>query len=179
MTEQKVSFRYARAIIETAIADKVTDKLFNDFKIVEEIVSKSKELKAFLKSPVVPDNKKKGVITELFKDHISIMALNFIVFLVTKSRAELLLDIIAQYEVQYFKFNNKQKVDIISAIELNDDMKAKIISKISSNINMEVIPTFITEADLKGGIMVQIDDWVYDASLKSQLDNLFIQLSRN
>ncbi len=179
MTEQKVSYRYARAIIETAIADKLTDKLFNDFKVVEEIVSKSKELKTFLKSPVVPEAKKKAIVTELFKDHIDRMALNFITFLVTKGRSELLLDIIAQYELQYLKLNKKQKVDIISAIELTDEIRAKVLAKIAANIRMEIIPTFITEADIKGGIMIKIEDWVYDASLKSQLENLFNQLSRN
>jgi F-type H+-transporting ATPase subunit delta len=179
MTEYKVSFRYAKAVIESAIKENLTDVLLNDFNLVKGIVISSKELKTFLKSPVIPETKKKKIISELFENQVNASTLNFLLFLVTKGRANLIIDIISQYEVQYNQLHGRIKVGISTAIEMNDDIKTKIVQKITDYTMKTVLPEFKIEESLKGGIVVQVEDWVFDGSLKSQLENLYNSLSKN
>ncbi len=179
MSEQKVSLRYAKAIIETAEAEKLTDLLYKDLIFVRGICESSHELKVFIKSPVVHEKKKDRIIDEICKGKIDPITLNFLKFMITKGRGELILDVIEQYENLYFKLNNKIRVDITSAVELNEELKNEIIKKIAENTKQTVLPDFNIKKDIKGGLLVKIHDWVFDATLKSQLQQLYNRLSSN
>jgi F-type H+-transporting ATPase subunit delta len=179
MTEQRVSYRYAKAIIETAEAEKMTDLLYKDFMYVREVCDFSHELTTFINSPVVHERDKVKVFEALFKDKINPVTLNFLNFLIEKGRANYTLDVIVQYEELYNKLNNKIKVDITTAIELNDDAKKRIVKKISENTEKTVLSNFNVKKDIDGGLLVRINDWVYDATLKRQLKNLYNKLANN
>ena len=105
--------------------------------------------------------------------------MRFLRFLIMKGRGELIIDIIAQYELLYNKLNNKLKIEVTTALELNEAIKAGLISKITSMTNKEILPEYMVDKSVTGGILVKIDDWVYDATLKNQLENLFKKLSTN
>jgi F-type H+-transporting ATPase subunit delta len=179
MTEQRVSFRYAKAIIETAEAEKITDLLYKDFMYVREVCEYSHELTTFIKSPIVHERDKKKVFKELFEKKINSVTLNFLNFLIEKSRANYTLDIIVQYEELYNKLNNKIKVDITTAVELEDAAKNKIVDKISDNTGKTILSNFNVKKEIDGGLLVRINDWVYDATLKRQLKNLYNTLAKN
>ncbi len=179
MTEKRVSSRYAKAIIETAKDANLTDLLFKDFLYIREVCNVSKELKSFIKSPIVNEHSKINVFDEVFGGKVNDITLNFIKFLVTKSRGDYLLFIIDEYEELYNKLNNRIKVEVTSAIELDEDEKKKIVDKIEENTKKTVLPDFKKKDELIGGLQVRIEDWVFDASLKSQLTELYDRLSKN
>ena len=103
--------------------------------------------------------------------------MNFLILLIDKRRGELIISIIRQYEMQYNLLNNRLEADIISALELNDELKKQVIDKLHNWTKKTILPTFIVDEKIKGGLLVRIDDWVFDASVKHQLDTLFKKLS--
>ena len=177
MTEQRVSFRYARAILETAVQEKVSDKIFGDFLVVNDILADSRELRVLTSSPVLQHWKKKEVYQAVFEGRISTLTLNFLMFLLDKKRGDLIPSIIAQYVIQYNIMNNKLPVEIYSAIELNDNIKQKIVNELEDWTQKTILPDFKLQPELKGGMMIKVDDWVYDASLKNQLEILYKKLA--
>ena len=179
MTEQSVSYRYAKAVIDSAQTESITDTLYQDFLQVEQMLNISHDLRTYIKSPVVPELKKLRIMNEIFDSRISDVTMRFLRFLVMKGRGELIIDIIAQYEMLYNKLNNKLKIEVTTALELNESIKAGLISKITSMTNKEILPEYKVDNSVTGGILVKIDDWVYDATLKNQLENLFKKLSTN
>jgi len=62
-------------------------------------------------------------------------------------------------------------------VDLSDVIKLKIVQKIEKQTNKKVIPDFKINISMKGGLLVKIQDWVFDASLKNQLEILFKKLS--
>ena len=78
---------------------------------------------------------------------------------------------------------NKEKgltpIEIVTAIELDDSMKSNIESKISKELDIKVVSEFKVDKKLKGGIKIQINDWVYDASIKSKLEAIKVSLTSN
>lgn len=178
MTEQRVSFRYAKALLETATKGLVAETIFNDFQKVALTMELSRELRVFTASPVVQQWKKKKIFTEVFNEvKISELTLTFLILLIDKRRGNLILDIIKQYEIQYNRLMNKLSVIITSAVELSDEIKQRIIDRLSLITGKQILADFKTNIDIQGGIIVRIDDWVFDASVKNQLSNLFKQLS--
>ncbi len=177
MNEQKVSSRYARALLEIARKEGITEKIYSDLKYIRHTIEQSRELKTLTFSPVIQFWRKKKIYEELLTGKVQTLTMNFIILLTDKRRESLLPDICYQYEVQYDELNNILPIEIESAIELSDDIKNKITKKIEKNTNKKVISDFRINKSMKGGLLVKIRDWVYDASLKNQLEILFKKLS--
>lgn len=179
MTEQIISNRYAKAVMSAAQKINITELMFNDFVHVRNILASSKELRQFLKSPVIRQNDKIDAIKNIFSDSISDLSMTFLVFLIIKGRAYLMLDIIKKYFDQYNEMNGRVRAHIATAIEINDETRNMIIEKIKNYTGKEIIPDFSVNPEIEGGLVVRIKDWIFDASFKNQLNRIFNELAKN
>lgn len=178
MLEKRVSFRYARALLDTASKEGLAGEVFKDVQKVRATLQASKELSSLTASPVFQLWKKKKIYKAIFEEEkISDLTLNFLILLLDKRRGELIPSIVRQYEMQYNLLNNRLEVDIISAIELTEQIKKKVIDKLTDWTKMTILPNYKIDAKIKGGLLVRIDDWVFDASVKHQLEKLFKKLT--
>src|SRR3972149_2902290 len=106
MMEHRVSFRYARALLDSAKKEGVTDIIFNEFQQVKRTFEMSRELRQLAASPVIQILRKKKILDMIFKEiKISDLTLSFIIFLIDKRRGNLILSIISEYELQYNLLN--------------------------------------------------------------------------
>ncbi len=172
MTEQRVSSRYAKALLDAAKQENLSEVVFDDFHIVSQYINASKDLRYLFDSPIVSHVKKKQIFTELFDGKINILTTNFLHLLAEKRRESLIQDIIVEYKKQYYLMMNKLIVDVASAVELDDAMLGIIKQKLVEITGKDIICNFKINKDLKGGIQIRIDDWVYDASVANQLEKL-------
>jgi F-type H+-transporting ATPase subunit delta len=177
MTEQRVSNRYASALLDTAEQEGITDQVYNDFLLIKSTFRLSHELRAMTASPIFQQWRKKKIYEELFTGRVSQLVLKFLILLLDKRRGELIPSIIIQFQNQYNILKNRLQVEISSAIELNDEIKGKIIEKLTIMTQKTILPEFNVNPSLKGGVLVRIEDWVYDATIKNQLDILLKSLS--
>ena len=79
----------------------------------------------------------------------------------------------------YLDFNNKlndirniQPVEVVSAVELDEDTKNRIVQKLNARLGKTVQPEWDVDEDIIAGITVKINDDVIDMSLKSRIDKL-------
>jgi F-type H+-transporting ATPase subunit delta len=172
MTEQKVSLRYARAMYEIAESANKVEAVFDDLTQIHNIIFNSRELEVVLKSPVVQKWKKKNLLKALFEPFVSNITFRFIMLLTDKQRENLIVDIAMKYESIYFDKNNIKKVSISTARELDDELKNKVLSSLAIWSGKKIVSDFNIKPELKGGILIRIDDWVYDATIVHQLDML-------
>lgn len=177
MREQRVSQRYAYALLDTAIEESSAESTLNDLDTVEDIIETCKDLKAVTKSPVIQHWKKKKIFTEILQGQVQELTLNFILLLTEKNREGLIIDIIYQYRMLYDREFNRLNVDIHSASELNDLTKNKLLDKLAEITGKIILPHYKVNPSLKGGISVKIHDWVYDATIKNKLENLYESLA--
>ena len=108
---------------------------------------------------------------------MSKLTMDFLIMLIEKRRGELMISIIEQFENQYNVYNNKLPVEVESAVELSEDIKNKIVTRIADWTKKTVLPKFRINPALKGGFLVKIDDWVFDSSIKNQLELLYKSLA--
>ncbi len=176
MAEQKVSYRYAKAIFESAVSENLEEQIFNDFLIIDQILNFVPELKGIAKKPLLSQVKKKKLYKEIFSDKVSKETLNFLLFLVDKNRDYLIRDIVLQYKRLFYSLKNILPVEIYFAKDFEDELKIKIIKRLEENTGKKVLPSFIIDKDIIGGFKIKIEDWVFDATIRNKLDSLYQEL---
>jgi len=177
MFEQRVSGRYARSLLIAAQAEALEDTIYKDLQYIDKVIDECKDLKAMTLSPVIQHWRKKNVYNEVFKGKINDLTMRFIMLLTEKKREMIIDSIIYQYESQYNILKNRQKVEIYSAVDLSDDLIKDVLKHLTDMTKKTILPNYTVESALMGGLMVRIGDWVYDASVKNQLENLHDRLA--
>lgn len=160
---------YAKSLIQ---ADNNFDAIQNDLSVVRNIMESSNDLKNVLESPVISDVKKNEIIESVFKGQIGEKVLNFLKILVDKKRIGELFKIIEAYEAEIERINNIQRVEVVSAVELNDEQKNKIVEKLQKRFNKTIVPKWVSDEEIIAGLIVKTDDNVIDNSLRKKLKKI-------
>ncbi len=173
MAEVKLSARYANALIKEAQEKNVLDNVFNDFKIIKETISTSRDLKLMLKSPIIKSDKKKEILTQVFKGNISDLTNEFINVLVSKGREGFLEDISNVFFEEYNTLKEITSVEITSAVSLTDTTITSIIDKLKSQLGLKNVEVSTnTNKNILGGFIIKIGDQIFDSSIANKLNNL-------
>lgn len=176
MSNKKVSDRYAKAIFEIALEQNKIEEVHNDMDLIQKTVQESKDFDNLIHSPVVNHDKKISIFKEIFSDKVSTLTLEFTSLLIKKGRDYLVDDVANRFTYLYNEKNGILPVVITTAIEMDDATKEKVTGKIHDVTGKKVLSDFLIDDSIKGGIKVQIDDWVYDASLETQLQEIHEKL---
>ncbi len=164
---------YADALVKLGQDNIVSyDDILNNLKIIQEICSESKDLTDVLENPAISDETKFSIIDEIFTKYVNEKIRDFLKVLIEKKRFKEFEGIVAAYQEDLDKINNIQRVEVVSAIELDDNSKQKIIDKLQHRLQKNVIAQWQTDEEIIGGLVVKINDDIIDSSLKNKLENL-------
>lgn len=177
MTEKKVSKRYARALYGLAVSSNILDNVWNDMTESRTVLNSSRDLRVFLKNPIIPTHKKVTVIKDLFTERVSKLTLDFFLLLVRKNREGYIPDITEQFEYLYNDFNKLKPVTITTAIEINDETKTKLLNEIQKTTDKKMLPSYQVNPKIKGGFIVRVDDDVLDFSVSHKLTQIYNSLT--
>ena len=174
----KIARKYSNALIASATEENKAEKVFEDLVFVCETIKTNNDLSSFLYNPVITINDKKEITTKLFSPHIEKITLDFILLLIESGRLNILNEVVNQYSQAYNKNNNIVKPQIISAVELNEEQKNRIINKLQTKLSKIIQPEYEIKPDIIGGLIIEIDDRTIDCSLKTKFDNMKKQLTK-
>ena len=172
MTESKVSLRYAKSLLDITDPLGTSEVIQKDFAYIIKTIKSSRELASLFKSPIIQNWKKKKILQEIFETSISKLTFDFLMLVTDKHREKLIYSIIQQFDNLYNIKNNRIIVKITSANEIDELLKVKILQKVQVLLNKVVLPEFSVVPSLQGGIQIQVEDWVFDASIARQLEML-------
>ncbi len=172
MSEFNVSTRYASALLQSASENNSFDVVSEEMDLVEKTFSQSAELSRVIASPIIESAKKISIIEAVFEEKVSSEALNFLKFILMKNRDKVFYDIIKRFlELRDIKLGIVN-MNIISAIELPEEEKRKMISKFEDYSGKKIRAAFNVDENIIGGFLVRIGDTVVDASVTHQLQQL-------
>ncbi len=164
---------YADALVKLGQDNVISyDDILNNLEIISEICTQSKDLTGVLENPAISDETKFSIIDEVFTKYVNEKIRDFLKILIEKKRFKELEGIVAAYQEELDKINNLQRVEVISAVELDDNSKQRIIEKLQKKLQKNVIAQWQTDEEIIGGLVVKINDDVIDSSLKNKLENL-------
>lgn len=179
MNEQRVSSRYADALFDIAMEHNSSEKVLEDFNLIEKTIQTNKELSSIIFSPIIPEDKKIKIFKEIFTKHVSFISVKFLVLLTQKGRENLILDIKTEFIKLYNIEFNIQPVEIITAYELDTTITENISANLTKITGKIISPVYKIDKSLKGGIKIRINDIIYDYSIQSQLEQLKNKLVNN
>jgi len=172
MSVYRISYRYANSLMQLADEKKIYSSVAKDADLIFSAFESSKELRLVMKSPVIKSSEKKNVLSKIFENKISKETESFLEFVVEKGREDIFFDIFKEFINLRNKKEGILRARIVSAVELDDSLKKKITSKLEKETEKIVQSNFTVDSKIIGGFVAELEDKVYDASVRHQLNLL-------
>ncbi len=164
--------RYAKALFRVAVENKTLETISHDVTLFSEVLKLNPALDKFLLSPEISRKEKEDTIQKLLGDQLSPEFLNFVRVLLRKGR----MNFFPQMAEAYFHFQdvyfNRVKVLATTAVPLSEKDWAVIKKRLVETFKKEVILEAVVDPAILGGIRIQMDSTVYDASLLGQIERM-------
>ncbi len=171
MNESKIPVRYARTLFLSAQEQGLADVVMNDMKIVHSVVIQD-DFIAIMKSPLIKISLKKSIFTNLFKEKINSLTMNFL-DMVIQNKREIYIDrIIRYFHRLYNQHKGIKSAEIILPVSMDRTMREKFINILKDFFNSEIELTEKIKPEILGGFILTLDDEQFDASVKSSLFRL-------
>jgi F-type H+-transporting ATPase subunit delta len=176
MSEYRIASRYAKSLIDLAKEQQAVEIIKSDMQLLQQTAKSSPELRNMLKSPVVNMGDKKAVLSKVFggKFHQTTMA--FIEIVVRKNRSNYLLGMASAFLEQYNVLNGITTATVKTAHPIDQTTEAEITAFIQKQSGKKVSIQLSVEPDLIGGVVIQMGDNLYDASIAGKLNKVKQQL---
>jgi F-type H+-transporting ATPase subunit delta len=176
MANSRIARRYAVALHDSAVEAGTDERVQQDMISIHNILQSSKELRIVVKSPVIQHWKKKAAFKEIFENSVSPMTAKFIDLLTDKGRESSLEQIVTVYNDLYNEQKGLLPVQVSTAVEMDADLREKLIKNLEARTGKKILPTFTVNPDLKGGVVLQVNDLVMDGSLRHQLEKMYEEM---
>jgi F-type H+-transporting ATPase subunit delta len=169
------------------LADVLADEKLDASKAVEQLRSlvaafqESRDLREVWESPAIAVEQKRGVL-DAIAARIGITdrpVRNFIAVLIDHNRIALLPEIVKQLEIELNNRNGRIDAQIVSARELGPEQRSALIAELSRMTGKIVLPFYVTDKTLIGGVTVRVGSTIYDGSVRGQLLRIRQQLTEN
>lgn len=176
MLKGAIAGRYAEALYEVAVREDAVDKIENELKSINEVLSSSPELKKILFHPRITAAEKREVLHNLFAGRVSELTLNFLDVVVDHRREAFIEDMVLVFTDMANKARNVSDVQVTSAVELTDDERERLLKVLEGATGKKIRASYVVDPSLIGGLVVRIGDRIIDGSVRTRLNALREQL---
>ena len=177
MKRSRVAKRYAQAFFEAAQDEKVLEQVESDMNLLAMKYDQVDEFKHLIDSPVISNEVKLKTFDELFRNMLNPLTLRFISLLIQKNREGLLPAIATHFHEFLDDFRGIVRGTVRTVIPLSEEQIRKLQVQLEAKIGKKVVLQQRVEEGLLGGVVVTVQDIVFDGSLRQQLNKLKYQLS--
>ncbi len=168
---QDAAHVYAEALFEVAKEKGKLDAIREELAQFADALDGNRELRVFFFSPYFSSAEKsdgaKRAIAGADPEFI-----NFLELLIEKQRITEIFRIRRQYEELWKRENRRIDVTVTSAVELDSSVVSKIGEEIERQTGQQVDLASRVDAEILGGVVLQVGNMVLDASIRNRLEKL-------
>jgi F-type H+-transporting ATPase subunit delta len=172
MRDTTIARNYAETLLELArragdlrgwgqAVDDVADAMQND-----------RTLRLFLESPRVSAAQKNGILGRAFEGQLPPVFVRYLQALVTHRRQMLLPVIAREYHDLVDQVEGRLHASVTVSEEPGDRERRVISKELSRAYGREVVPHFVVNPAILGGVVVRVGDTVLDGSVRRRLGSL-------
>ena len=178
MSSSALSRRYARALIDLAKETNAVDAIGSDLTAFNEVLTADNGLMAgVFSNPSITELERKNVLNALLaKLNFNVLTSNFINLLLDKHRIVLFGDIVQSYEQQADDITGRKRAVVTTAQSISDSAeRSQIQTALAEAIQLDpdkLIVQFDVDPDILGGIIARVGDDIYDASIRSRIQEI-------
>ena len=169
--------RYAEALIDLADGAKSLNRVEKDLIAMADVMAANADLRSVMASPVYATDDKVSAFDAIAKSlKLSALTQKFIGTVVANRRAQDLPAIIAAFNARVALRRGTQVAKVTSASKLTQAQITQLKSKLKAVTGQVVDIQTSIDPDLLGGFKVKLGSRLYDASIKTKLEDLRLAL---
>ena len=168
---RSIAMVYAVALLDAAKSAGVDQPLV-EFRELLDAVQSQPEFESLLSSPMLNRDNKQGIVERTLKPRCSEFLGNFLVVLAKHDRLDLLATILHEATQEQERRSGRQRVLVRSAVALSPEQLESIRVQLKAAMSTDPIVVPRVEPALLGGLIIQVQDTIFDGSVATRLTNL-------
>ena len=177
MRDIRVAKPYARALYDAAVEQNALAAIVTDIERLRALIEASEEFTQLIHSPILSPQFKSETFQELFTDMLQPLTVNFFKLLALKQRERYLAAIMDVFSAIVDEAAGRLVAKVTTAVPISVEQGERLARQLSAYSGKQVRLETITDPQIQGGFIVQLDDTVFDASVTTQLQRLKQQLA--
>lgn len=163
--------RYAKALLLLDNSKNKINESMDSFSKLIDIKSKNADFEYFLSSPLISPIKKIRILEKIStKLKINTKFANFLKTLADHNRLFAIEKIYNFYKNMIQEETNETNIEVISSIDLEDEIKNKLKQEISTVTGKKIKIVNIVDKNILGGLIIKINSLMIDSSIKTKLN---------
>ncbi|MCQ2465894.1 MAG: ATP synthase F1 subunit delta [Clostridia bacterium] len=163
---------YALAIFAVALENDSVEQVHEDLLLVRDALVENPEYKDYLVNPAIPKSERMANLELVFSEQVCDDVFAFLNIICDHGDVFTLEPAIEEFNVMFESHMRMAKAVITSAVELTEDEKTKLITKLQAVTKKNVEAVYVIDKSLIGGVTVDVDGKFYDGSVRKNLKNL-------
>lgn len=174
---QQIAALYAKALLGAAERAGQTEALLEELdSFVDDVLQRQPRLEAVLSSAVIVPEDKIALLDRVFGPRASRLFLNFLKVLARHERLGHLRTIRRVAHQMHDQLRGRVRVDVRAPVALDASLQQTLRDVLRSRVGGEPVLQCHTVPELLGGLVLQVGDTVFDASVATQLERVRNQL---
>ncbi len=175
----EVGGRYAQALFDLAEETGVLDAVRADLASLKAAWLESADLRRLAGSPVISnEDQAAGLLAIADKAKFNAVTRNLLGLVAKNGRSSDLPGMIASFEALYAAKTGIVAAEVVSAVELTAAQTKKIQSELRAALGRDPELTARVDPSILGGLKIKVGSKLFDASLKTSLDQMTYALKR-
>jgi len=162
---------YAEALLN-ASGDEVNAVLDDLEAIQTDIFQVQPRFAAILGSSSISMAEKDRILTDTFEARALPTVVKFLRVLNRHGRLSMLGSVVRQARATLDRRQNRKPVTVRSAVPLDEGQVSAVLEKLAKLVHATPVITLEVDPSLIGGLVIQVGDDVYDASVRTRLERL-------
>ncbi|WP_435016039.1 ATP synthase F1 subunit delta [Tundrisphaera sp. TA3] len=169
----EVSRNYADALLNVGGQAGETDAALEELEsICRDVLAANPRFAAILASPATPTQEKDRILVDAFEGKAMPTVTRFLRVMNRHGRLAILPEVVRQARVIWDRRQGRKPVTVRSAVPLDEGQQAAVRDRLAALIQATPVLTLEVDPSLIGGLVVQVGDDVYDASVRNRLGRL-------
>ena len=169
MSEGVIAKRYARALFEIATEHNLINEIEQDVIAVNLAIQSSAQFQTFLVHPQIDVSVRKEKLAAIFAGKVSKHVLSLLDLLVERRREAIFPELVKAFVKMANEARNMADAIFVSAVALGSEEIKDIAGKFGNKINKALRVNNVVDPSIIGGLIIRIDDRLYDGSVKGKL----------
>ena len=173
-----ISVRYARALLKSATELKIEDQVYKDMQTLSESYIQVTDLRFTVENPMLSKDIKLHLLVTALGKQPDELSKRFVSLVLKEDRESFLQFMASSFITLYRKQKNITRGKLTTAVAVSPATETKMKQMVEEKTQGTV--EFKTEVnpDIIGGFVIEYDTYRMDASAKSKLNNILVQLKK-
>lgn len=164
--------QYASAIYQISAEQGAIEEIMGQLQTIATLLKESDQVRLFWQHPQIKPAAKIEAVKELTKMEFLPTTEKFIALLLRKGRNDILDEILVDFRKLQLEEQGVLVVKVSTAQPLQEEEEKNLLAKLQEEHQKEILLEKEVLPHLLGGIRIQIEDTVYDSTIRRRLDKM-------